>query len=404
MVYLAWPCLFLVALLWGGALAQLEFAPDGSVQEDLGMDFAPPTDEDFDAFFDSVVIPQRKRLEGLDPRETVSSANASKLAFCASNAFTSRLVEADHKVIVVGAGPAGLSAAIYAARADMQPLVVSKDGGQLESTSWIDNYPGFEDGVDAVDMILRLNKQAERFGAKFKECEITIVDVGCRPFKVACAGGEVMTSSALIIATGASAKWLGAKGEQKYLSKGVHTCATCDGFFYKDKHAAVIGGGDTAMEQALFLARLARKVTIIHRRDSFRASKAMASRAVNHPNIEILWNTVVAEFKSEDGKKLSHLQLTTMDEDGNENITQDLEVDGAFVAVGHIPNTQLFQDVKKNDEGYIYTIPGTTMTSVTGVYAAGDAQDSVYRQAITSAGTGAMAAIDAERWLCEHGC
>jgi len=259
-------------------------------------------------------------------------------------------------------------------------------------------------------MILRLNKQAERFGAEFKACDIVNVDVGCRPFKVVCADGEVLTSSALIIATGASARWLGAKGELEYLSNGVHTCATCDGFLYKDKHAAVIGGGDTAMEQALFLARLAKKVTIIHLRDFFRASKAMASRALNHPKIEILWSVVVKEFKSEDGEKLSHLTLQNVsyvDDDGKvvEPLAEtDLKVEGAFVAVGHIPNTQLFKNVKKSEEGYIYTIPGTTMTSVAGVYAAGDAQDSVYRQAITSAGTGAMAAMDAERWLCEHGC
>merc|ERR1712129_144104 len=199
-----------------------------------------------------------------------------------------------------------------------------------------------------------------------KSCEVTNVDIGCRPFKVVCAGGEILTSSALIIATGARARWLGAKGEQEYLSKGVHTCATCDGFFYKDKHVAVIGGGDTAMEQALFLARLAKKVSIIHRRGSFRASKAMASRALNHPNIEILWSTVVTEFKSEDGKKLSHLALQPLKEAAEfegESVEfvgdeftppKDLKVDDAFVAIGHIPNTQLFKDVKKNEEGYIY--------------------------------------------------
>jgi len=402
MVLPAWPVLLLAAF------AQMDFFPPG----DTDIDF-PQTDAidmNFATFFDSVVIPAKQRLGSLDPHVSVSSQNASKLSSCAANELTARIVEADQKVIIMGAGPAGLTAAIYAARAEMQPLVIAQDGGQLESTSTIDNYPGFEDGVDAVEMILKLNKQAERFGAKFKHCGVTNVDIACRPFKVVCGDGEVLTSSALIVATGARPRWLGAKGELQYLSKGVHTCATCDGFVYKDKHAAVIGGGDTAMEQALFLARLAKKVTIIHRRDHFRASKAMASRALNHPKIEILWSTTVKEFKAEDGKQLSHLTLqdvVPVDENGklvSKLKTEDIAVDGAFVAIGHIPNTQLFKDVKKNEEGYIYTIPGTTLTSVPGLYAAGDVQDSVYRQAITSAGTGAMAAMDAERWLCEHGC
>merc|ERR1712232_11414 len=196
---------------------------------------------------------------------------------------------------------------------------------------------------------------------------------------------------------------------------GVHTCATCDGYFYKDKHVAVIGGGDTAMEQALFLARLCRQVTIIHRRSVFRASKAMATRVLRHPNITVLWNVEVREFVSHSGSTLSSLLLETVADiddspmkddvaDGDGNGLQEFAVDGAFVAIGHIPNTQLFGDVKKDAEGYIYTVPGTTQTSITGIYAAGDVQDAVYRQAITSAGTGAMAAMDAERWLCEHGC
>jgi thioredoxin reductase (NADPH) len=295
-------------------LAQMEFAPQ-DFAGGRGMDFEP-TDENFANFFDTVVIPTHQRLGDMDPKVEVSSKNASKLGECAANAMTVRILEADHKVIIVGAGPAGLSAAIYAARAEMEPMVVAKDGGQLESTSIIDNYPGFEDGVDAVEMVQRLHKQAERFGAKFKNCEVTEVNIGCRPFKVVCKGGHVMTSSALVIATGAGARWLGARGEQEFLSKGVHTCATCDGFFYKDRHAAVIGGGDTAMEQALFLARMAAKVTIIHRRDSFRASKAMASRALNHPKITILWNTVVTDFNAADGKKLSSLTLQPVDDEG----------------------------------------------------------------------------------------
>ena len=233
-----------------------------------------------------------------------------------------------------------------------------------------------------------------------------------------------MTSSALIIASGAAAKWLKVPGEQELLSRGVHTCATCDGFFYKGKHAAVIGGGDTAMEQALFLARMAARVTVIHRRGEFRASKAMATRVLNHPSIEIVWNTVVREFVSKSdgkgGQQLAALRIwgEPLREDGGdalENGSGDLDtpterlldVDGCFVAIGHVPNTELFDDdpaLRRDSEGYIYTIPGSTVTSVTGVYAAGDVADKVYRQAITSAGTGAMAAMDAERWLCEHGC
>jgi len=229
----------------------------------------------------------------------------------------------------------------------------------------------------------------------------------------------VITSSAIVVATGATAKWLSVPGEAELLSRGVHTCATCDGFFYKGKPAAVIGGGDTAMEQALFLARMAKRVTVIHRRDEFRASKAMATRVLNHPNIDILWNTMVLQFQADPtNEQLESLLLAeeqTMESmDDENNVQLDVEVvesvfrvDGVFVAIGHVPNTQLFDDdpsLRRDDEGYIYTIPGSTVTSVTGVYAAGDVADHVYRQAITSAGTGAMAAMDAERWLCEHGC
>ena len=241
------------------------------------------------------------------------------------------LREADHRLIIVGGGPAGLSAAIYAARAEMEPLVIARDGGQLESTSTVDNYPGFEDGIDAVEMVQHLSQQATRFGARFQECEVESVETSCRPFRVSCGGGETLTSSALVVATGARAKWLGVEGEQEYLSRGVHTCATCDGYFYKHKHAAVVGGGDTAMEQALFLARLCSKVTIIHRRGSFRASKAMATRALSHPNIVVLWDTTVKRFVSEDGEQLSALLLETAGQGAAEE--RLLPVDGAFVAV-----------------------------------------------------------------------
>ena len=268
------------------------------------------------------------------------------------------------------------------------------------------------------------------------------MSLDCRPFRVKCADGTSLTSSALVIATGARAKWLGVPGEQELLSRGVcvsraraaarasplprvvtrrrralsrafapprrHTCATCDGYFYKGRRVAVVGGGDTAMEQALFLARLGARVTVVHRKAAFRASKAMAARVLGHAAIDVAWGTVVREFVAAPaggapGAEPALARLRVADAESGEE--RELEVDGAFVAIGHVPNTQLFGDALRKDEhGYVYTIPGTTVTSVRGVYAAGDVQDAVYRQAITSAGTGAMAAMDAERWLCENGC
>ena len=267
-------------------------------------------------------------------------------------------------------------------------------------------------GVDAVGLLQTLQAQAERFGAIFKACTVTSVDLSCRPFKVRCNGHEQreLTTSSLIVATGASARWLGAPGERALLSRGVHTCATCDGYFYKGRSVAVIGGGDTACEQALFLARLASDVTVVHRRGAFRASKVMAARTIAHPNIKVLWNTTVNSFEIGDNGKAGgarvlraiRLHQRRADEEG---IDTELEVSAAFVAIGHVPTTQLFEGaLAMSDEGYILTIPGSMRTSVVGVYAAGDVQDSIYRQAITSAGTGAQAALDAERWLCQHGC
>ncbi|KAJ1459802.1 hypothetical protein M885DRAFT_613400 [Pelagophyceae sp. CCMP2097] len=389
-------------LLLTAVAAFLEQGMDFPADEgtDEGMDF--DSAGGFAAFFDEVVIPAKEARAKLNPPVRVGSADASKLGReCAADAMTVRILKADVKVLIIGGGPAGLSAAVYAARADLAPLVVARDGGQLESTSWVDNYPGFVDGVDAVGLIQSLEGQSKRFGATFKSCGIRQVDVTCRPFRIICEDDEVFTSSALIIATGASPRWLGAPGEAALLSRGVHTCATCDGYYYKGRPVAVVGGGDTAMEQALFLARICSQVYVLHRAGTFRASKAMATRVLNHPNIVVLWHTVVTEF-SEGGDKLTALQIETQVDGAASSST--LRVDAAFVAIGHTPNTQLFQDVKRDDAGYIHTIPGTTATSVPGVYAAGDVQDPVYRQAITSAGTGAMAAMDAERWLCEHGC
>ena len=349
-------------------------------------------------FFDEVVVPMREAArEALRPQAVVGPANATSLQ-CSADQLTVRILEADRKLVIVGGGPAGMAAATYAARAELQPLVVARDGGQLESTDWVDNYPGFPEGIDAVEMVQRFEKQATRFGAEVKWCGIERVDLKCRPFKVYCEDGEVMTSSAIIIATGASPRWLGAPGERELLSKGVHTCATCDGYQYKDRHTLVVGGGDTAMEQALFLARVCSRVTVVHRGGTLRASKAMAARVLRHPKILMLWNSVVTEFVKGDNGVLESVSVESL------GSTTIVPVDGAFVAIGHTPNTELFSDLRRDDHGYVYTLPGSTVMSIAGVYAAGDVADPVYRQAITSAGTGAIAAMDAERWLCEHGC
>uniref|UniRef100_A0A7S4VZP3 FAD/NAD(P)-binding domain-containing protein n=1 Tax=Ditylum brightwellii TaxID=49249 RepID=A0A7S4VZP3_9STRA len=396
-------------------LLTLEATAHATSLFDSGIDDVPTEEKDeenmYATFFDRVVIPAREsvRRNALGEAITVSESDAATIKSgaagqCSEDALTVRILEADRKLVIVGGGPAGLSAAVYAARAGLSPLIIARDGGQLEGTSDVHNYPGFDEGVDAVDLIQRLERQAERFGADRKECGVRDVDLTCRPFKVYCEDGEVITSSAVVIATGASPRWIGAEGEQELISKGVHTCATCDGYFYRGKHAVVIGGGDTAMEQALFLARLASRVTLIHRGGVLRASKAMATRVLKHPNILILWNTSVKRFVA-DGSTgaLSSLDIETLTTMG-ENATSNLAVDGAFVAIGHTPNSEKFRGVRTDSKGYIYTLPGSTVTSVTGVFAAGDVQDDLYRQAITSAGTGAMAAMDAERWLCEHGC
>ena len=371
------------------------------------VDLAAEEQNAYENFFDSVVIPANEAVKDtIREPITVGAMNASEIAglTCASDALTTRILKADRKLVIIGGGPAGLSAAVYAARADMAPLVVARDGGQLEGTSSVHNYPGFDEGVDAVDLIQRLERQAARFGADSKQCGIREVDLTCRPFKIYCEDDEVITSSALVIATGASPRWLGAPGERELLSRGVHTCATCDGYFYRDRDVVVVGGGDTAMEQALFLARIASRVTVVHRKNSFRASKAMATRVLKHPKILILWDTVITRFLADDATgDLASVDLVT-DSAGAPPSETSLSVDGVFVSIGMNPNTDLFTTIRKDEDGYIYTLPGSTVTSVTGVYAAGDVQDAVYRQAITSAGTGAMAAMDAERWLCEHGC
>jgi thioredoxin reductase (NADPH) len=304
------------------------------------------------------------------------------------------------KVLIIGSGPAGLTAAIYAARADLSPLMIEgfERGGQLMLTTDVENYPGFPDGIMGPELMEQFRKQAERFGTRIISSNVTNVDFSQRPFKV-WVDDDLYESDTVIISTGASARWLGIPGEEKLRGFGVSACATCDGFFFRDREIAVVGGGDSAMEEALFLTKFASKVTIIHRRDEFRASKIMARRALDHPKIEVLWDTVPEEVLGEDG--VTGLRVRNVKTDA-ESV---LEVEGVFVAIGHTPNTSVFADhIELDAAGYIVTTPGGTATSVPGVFAGGDVVDSVYRQAITAAGMGCQAAIDAERWReAQHG-
>jgi thioredoxin reductase (NADPH) len=304
-------------------------------------------------------------------------------------------------IAIIGAGPAGFTAALYASRANLCAVIFEgmQPGGQLTITTEVENYPGFEHGIMGPELMDVMRKQAHRFGAQSRFETITKVDLTQRPFTLWNERNEATTADAIIIATGASAKLLGAKGEDTYMGYGVSACATCDGFFFRDQRVFVIGGGDTAMEEANYLTRFASVVTIVHRRDDFRASKIMLERAQANPKIQFLLNSVVDEYVGTEVngmKKLTHLAVRNT----VTNDVQMIEADGAFVAIGHQPNTSLFSGVLDMDDvGYIRTQPGTSYTNVPGVFASGDAQDSVYRQAITAAGSGCMAAIDAERWL-----
>ena len=306
-----------------------------------------------------------------------------------------------HHVIIVGSGPAGLTAAIYAARANLQPLVIEGEpssssdqpGGQLMLTTDVENFPGFPDGIMGPELMIKFREQAMRFGAEFLTEKVTAVDFSERPFKLSVRDRQ-FTADAVIVSTGAQSLMLGLEAESRLLGYGLSTCATCDGFFFRNQEIAVAGGGDSAVEEATFLTKFASKVTLIHRRDTLRASKIMQERAFNNPKIEFMWNSVVEDLVGE--TKLEGAVVRNV----LTNEVSTLPVTGLFVAIGHRPNTDLFKGVlDMEDNGYLITKPGSSYTNVPGVFACGDVQDFTYRQAITAAGSGCMAAIDCERWL-----
>ncbi len=311
--------------------------------------------------------------------------------------------ENHHKVAIIGSGPAGLTAAIYASRANLNPVIFEgmQPGGQLTITTEVENYPGFEHGIQGPELMDVMRKQAVRFGAKPFFKFVDSVDFSKRPFVIK-VENETHTADAVIVATGASAKLLNIESEKKFMGYGVSACATCDGFFYRGLKVLVVGGGDTAMEEATYLTKFASEVSIIHRRDEFRASKIMVERAQKNPKIKFITNAVIKEIvgKEENGKKLVTGAVLQNTKDGS---TYNIEADGIFMAIGHQPNTKIFDGKLDMDEtGYLKVKPGSTFTNVEGVFAAGDVSDKVYRQAITAAGSGCMAALDAQRWLEEH--
>lgn len=304
-----------------------------------------------------------------------------------------------HKLSIIGSGPAGWTAAIYAGRAELAPLVFEgvESGGQLMSTTAVENFPGFPEGIQGPELMERMRQQAQRFGAEIVSQNVEQVDFSVRPFKLT-SNSRIYEASAVIITTGALARRLGLASEQKFYGRGVSICATCDGFFFKNKKVVVVGGGDAALEEALFLTRFATQVFLVHRRENFRASKIMQERVERQPKISIIRNAEVVEILGQDSNCVTGVRLKNV----QTGEARELETCGVFIAIGHVPNTKLFENVLDLDErGYIKTKPGTTQTSVSGIFAAGDVQDPVYRQAVTAAASGCMAAIEAERILRE---